>query len=186
MLRARPATRVRLGPPFDGSVVVGHSTPVRANGSEAPVALSPAAALRTLHQIDRRRIDVAHIHEPFAPVIGYACLARSRVPMVGTFHRSGDSWWYSAMRPLAGWAAGRLDVCCAVSEAARETAAAAVGGPVEVLFNGIDVPRSQDAAPVASNRPTVLFLGRHETRKGLAVLLEAWRRPDRCRALGGR
>src|SRR5690606_31938584 len=45
----------------------------------------------------------------------------------------------------------------------------------EVLFNGVEndriraVPRGQ----VTSSTPAILFLGRHEERKGLQVLLEA-------------
>ena len=38
----------------------------------------------------------------------------------------------------------------------------------------MDLERFTSAEPVSSDRPTVLFLGRHETRKGLSVLLDAF------------
>jgi phosphatidylinositol alpha-mannosyltransferase len=60
-----------------------------------------------------------------------------------------------------------------VSEDARELAERFLGGEFEVLFNGIEVERFAKATPTPTDRPTVLFLGRHEPRKGLAVLLEA-------------
>jgi phosphatidylinositol alpha-mannosyltransferase len=61
-----------------------------------------------------------------------------------------------------------------VSEAARETAHAAVGGDYVVLFNGVEVDRYADAVPWPTTGPTALFLGRHEERKGLQVLLDAF------------
>lgn len=159
---------------FDGTHLVGRPVRLRSNGSVVPVSLSPLSALRTTGFVRRHLPDVVHLHEPMAPVIGYGCLATRPAPLVGTYHRSGESGWYRALRPLASWANRRLDVRCAVSEAARKTAAAAVGGTYEVLFNGVEVDRFSVARPWPTDRPTVLFLGRHEERKGLAVLLEAF------------
>jgi|SRR5271166_101043 len=154
--------------------VAGRSTGLRANGSVAPVSLSPAASLRALRFTRDADVDLVHLHEPMAPALGYACLVRSRVPLVGTFHRSGDSSWYRVMGPLARRANARLTARCAVSEAAAETAGRAVGGAFEVLFNGVEVGRYAAAKPSARGRQAVLFLGRHEERKGLGVLLEAF------------
>jgi phosphatidylinositol alpha-mannosyltransferase len=67
----------------------------------------------------------------------------------------------------------------AVSEAARETALRSTKGEYEVLFNGVDMDRFAAATPTPSDRPTVLFLGRHETRKGLDVLLDAFAELER-------
>ena len=159
---------------FDGTHVVGRSVGLRANGSVAPVSLSPVAAVRLARFARRHAPDVVHLHEPMAPVAGYGCLLTRPAPLVGTYHRSGDSRWYGALRPLAGWANRRLDARCCVSEAARQTAEAAMGGTYEVLFNGVEVTRFAAADPWPTDRPTVLFLGRHEARKGLGVLLEAF------------
>ena len=66
-----------------------------------------------------------------------------------------------------------MQIRVAVSEAARETGMRSSGGQFEVLFNGVDMARFESAEPVRDEqgRPTVLFLGRHEERKGLNVLL---------------
>jgi phosphatidylinositol alpha-mannosyltransferase len=104
-------------------------------------------------------------------------------PLVGTFHRSGGSVLYSALAPLTRPLARRLAVRCAVSEAAAATASAALGGHVEVLYNGIEVDRVDGIDPWPTTGPTVLFLGRHEERKGLSVLLDAW--PAVVAARGG-
>ncbi|MGH9107940.1 MAG: glycosyltransferase family 4 protein [Acidimicrobiales bacterium] len=164
------------GAPAPWRFVPGRSTPVRSNGSVAPVALSPAAAWRAHRAVATFGAEVLHLHEPLAPAVGYWCLAEHRLPTVGTYHRSGGSRAYRLLGPLSRWAGTRLDVACAVSEAAAETAAAAVGGRFEILFNGVEVERFSGAEPVASPRPAILFLGRHEPRKGLAVLLEAFGR----------
>jgi phosphatidylinositol alpha-mannosyltransferase len=156
------------------TVVVGRSVGVRANGSVAPVTLSPAAARRTRRYVARHGFDVVHLHEPLAPVVGYDCLRAPGPPLVGTFHRSGASPWYGLLGPLARRALAHLEVRCAVSEAARRTAEP-LGGEYEVLFNGVDVERFSRAVPAATEGPTILFVGRHEERKGLAVLLEATR-----------
>jgi phosphatidyl-myo-inositol alpha-mannosyltransferase len=150
------------------------SVGVRANGSVAPVSLSPLQAARAVRSVERWRADVVHLHEPMAPVLGYGFLVSHRWPTVATFHRSGEGAGYRAVAPLARWAYQRLDVRCAVSEAAARTAAAAGGGIDEVLFNGVDLSRFRWPRPESEGPPAVLFLGRHEHRKGLGVLLEAF------------
>ncbi len=162
--------------PGDVEVVpTGRSVALPANGSRAPVSLSPLAARRGASAIGSGRFDVVHVHEPFAPGVPWALLWRRRPPpLVATFHRSGDSPLYRLLRPVTSRLAGRIAVRCAVSEAARRTAAAAVGGEYVTLFNGVDTERYADAEPWPKDGPTVLFLGRHEERKGLRILLEAF------------
>jgi phosphatidylinositol alpha-mannosyltransferase len=61
-----------------------------------------------------------------------------------------------------------------VSEAACATAHQALGGSYELCFNGVDIGAFEGVEPWPTEGPTVLFLGRHEERKGLGVLLEAF------------
>jgi phosphatidylinositol alpha-mannosyltransferase len=74
-----------------------------------------------------------------------------------------------------------MQVRVAVSEAARETGMHAGGGSFEVLFNGVEMERFESAPPRCDEqgRPVVLFLGRHEQRKGLNVLLDAFSKLER-------
>ena len=161
----------------------GRSMSVRSNGSVAPVSFSLRAAARSSRTIRAFAPDVVHLHEPFAPGLSYLLLAgHPRRPLVGTFHRSGASVWYSLLRPLTAPMARRLAVRCAVSDAARTTAASALGGHYEVLFNGIEIERLRSSDPWPTDRRALFFLGRHEARKGLEVLLEAF---DRLLARGG-
>jgi phosphatidyl-myo-inositol alpha-mannosyltransferase len=159
---------------LDCTLSLGPSTGVRANGSIAPVSLSPTAALHVRRFLHTHRPDVVHLHEPLAPLAGFGVLHQRVAPLVGTFHRSGTPRGAGALRPLASWALGRMTVRCAVSQAAADTAAALCGGSYDILFNGVDLARYDEATPWPVEGPTVLFVGRAEERKGLAVLLEAF------------
>ncbi len=162
-------------PPGEGITVLGGSVPLSANGSVAPLALDPASAVRTVRALREEHFDVVHLHEPLCPGPTLAALMFERRPMVGTFHRSGPSAAYAALRPAVVRLARRLALRCAVSHDARDTAAAALGGEYEVVFNGVDVERFTRATPWPTTGPTMLFIGRHESRKGLDVLLDAMR-----------
>ncbi len=168
-------------------MVVGRPMGVRSNGSVAPVALSPMAAVRAERAVRKRDFDVVHLHEPLAPVTSYGLVLRCRVPMVGTYHRAGVSRWVPMLKPLAGLVGRRLQVRVAVSEAARDTGERSGGGTFEVLFNGVDVERFASAAPerAPGGVPVVLFVGRHEAAQGPRCVARRLRhrRPE-CRPLG--
>jgi phosphatidyl-myo-inositol alpha-mannosyltransferase len=163
--------------------VFGRPTEVHSNGSVAPVALWPAPVLRAERFIRKGGFDVLHVHEPLAPCTAYALVATDPLPMVGTYHRAGLSRWVLPLKPLVELVGRRMEIRVAVSDAARQTGEHSSGGQFEVLFNGVDIDRFESAEPVRDDhdppRPTVLFLGRHEQRKGLDVLLDAFAMVER-------
>jgi len=160
-------------PPELGIIALGNSIPTAANGSVAPIAPDPACALRTVRALRDEDFDVVHLHEPLAPGPTMISLAFAKAPCVGTFHAAGASAGYRCLAPMARLVANRLAVRCAVSEDARAMAAGALGGEYLLMPNGIDVKRFANATPHPTEGPTILFVGRHEPRKGLGVLLEA-------------
>jgi phosphatidylinositol alpha-mannosyltransferase len=162
------------GPPPDAGVTpLGKSVPLAANGSVAPIAPDPACALRTIRALRDEEFDIVHLQEPLVPGPTLTSLLVTDRPVVGTFHRAGASSAYAAFRPAAKALAGRLALRCAVSADARATATDAIGGEYELVFNGIEIDRFAKADPLAIDGPSILFLGRHEPRKGLTTLLEA-------------
>ena len=162
------------GPPPDSSVIpLGNSVPLASNGSMAPIAPDLSCALRTIRALRDESFDVLHLHEPIVPGPTVTALVFTDVPTIGTFHRAGESAVYRTFRPIARWAAGRLQMRCAVSEDALNTAADALGGTYELVFNGIDIARFAKAPPFPTDGPTIVFIGRHEPRKGLTVLIDA-------------
>ena len=160
-------------PPEAGVIPLGNCLPTHANGSVAPIAPDPSCTLRTIRALRDEGFDVLHLHEPCAPGATITSLVFASAPIVGTFHCAGESAAYRWLRPLTRWLANRLDVRCAVSEDARALAERALGGEYTLLFNGIDVDRIAKASPWPTEGPTLLFVSRHETRKGLAVLVTA-------------
>jgi phosphatidylinositol alpha-mannosyltransferase len=162
------------GPPPDAGVTpLGRSVPTAANGSVAPLAPDPSAQLRTIRALRDEGFEVVHLHEPLAPGPTLTTLLSGSAPMVGTFHAAGQSAPYRYLGFALRRMVRRLAVRCAVSPDAVALAQASLGGEYELLFNGIEVDRFASAEPHPTEGPTVFFLGRHEPRKGLAVLLDA-------------
>jgi phosphatidylinositol alpha-mannosyltransferase len=180
-------------------IAVGKSLSIPVNGSRAPVAPTPAALARTIRALKLVRPDIVHIHEPLTPGPSLAALIAGPRPIVATFHRSGSDAWYRAEGLALRTLLGRMDAAVAVSEAARSTAAQVLGpslASIPVIPNGVDprrfalVAESPDAEASDTEPPdeevrhgqpgtgepaplSILFVGRHEERKGLAVLLKA-------------
>jgi phosphatidylinositol alpha-mannosyltransferase len=139
----------------------------------APVAPDVSAQLRTIRALRDERFDIVHLHEPLAPGPTHTALLFKSQPLLGTFHAAGESASYRWLGPLVRWGADKLDLRCAVSADARAMAVKGLGGHYELTFNGVELGPYAKGTPWPTDGPTILFLGRHEPRKGLAVLLEA-------------
>lgn len=168
------------GPPPESFVApLGDSLPLSANGSIAPIAPDPSAALRTLRVLADEQFDVIHLHEPLAPGPTSTALMVHSAPTVGTFHAAGTSASYRILKPALTRLIRRIDHKVVVSKDALELVRSHLGGDYEVLFNGVELDAIRSIAPWpsesgrASGRPTVFFCGRHEERKGLRVLVDA-------------
>lgn len=162
------------GPPPDGWVTpLGSSLPTPANGSVAPIAPDLSAQLRLIRAVRDEGFDVLHLHEPMVPgPCMTACLVKP-APLVGTFHAAGNHASYQLLNPAIRWLAGRLDVRATVSAEAEALAVEQLGGSYERAFNGIEVERFSTVEPWPTEGLTIFFLGRHEPRKGLDILLDA-------------
>ncbi|HUH06760.1 MAG TPA: glycosyltransferase family 4 protein [Egibacteraceae bacterium] len=164
--------------------LVGRPLPLPYNRSVAPVSLSPLSARRVVRELREFAPHVVHVHEPFAPLVSAAAAAFGPRPIVGTFHAwSSSNRAYRAIAPVARRVAVRLDARVAVSPAAQEFAAGALGlpmGAIRVIPNGVDVAAYASAAPIPElvdpQRPLLLFVGRLEPRKGLDVAVRAFLR----------
>jgi phosphatidylinositol alpha-mannosyltransferase len=158
--------------PPDYVLPVGRSVIVPANASLPNIVLSPPAMLRMRRAFERERFDVLHVHEPLAPVLSAFTLLVADCPTVATCHAAGERLgWYPMGKVFWGIAAERIDYRIAVSEAARRSAEPHIGGPFEVIPNGVVLPERFEAGNRDGN---VVFIGRNEQRKGLHVLLRAW------------
>ena len=178
---------VRVLGPCDGAppdtfvTPIGESLPTVANGSIAPLAPDPSAALRTIRVLRDEQFDVLHIHEPLTPGASITALVMRTAPIVATFHAAGESLSYKYLSaPLKGFASA-IDHRVAVSKDAVHLAQRYIGGDYQILPNGVELDRfiasSQNASITHGDssliRRSIFFCGRHEPRKGLEVLLQA-------------
>ena len=155
-----------------GTQTVGGSLTLPANRSRVPLTLDPRSWSRL--KAATRSAQVVHVHEPFIPLVGWAAL-RLHHPTVLTFHADPARWTRGLYRvatgPLGRLVGGRR--ITAVSPVAASALPRRWGEP-ELIPNGIDVGSYR----IDVERPPqrVAFLGRDDPRKGLDVLLGAWRR----------
>ncbi|HET7169291.1 MAG TPA: glycosyltransferase family 4 protein [Candidatus Limnocylindrales bacterium] len=167
--RASEGDIIRLG--------VGFSVPI--NASVGTLTFSPRYLSQIGRMLEREQFDLLHFHEPFVPFLSLFLLRESNSVNIATFHAyAGFSPSYEfGSRALRGYA-GRLHGRIAVSAAARHFIDRFFPGDYKVIPNGVDVPRFANAVPIArwqDGTPNVLFVGRHEPRKGLLDLLKAHR-----------
>jgi phosphatidylinositol alpha-mannosyltransferase len=184
----RGARPQRLQPP-ENFVSLGRTFGVPANGAVSNLTGLPQAILALRRELRDGGYDVAHIHEPIVPMIGWDALTSSgELPLVGTFHT------YSTNRLTNNLGAlvfdgrrrmNRLHARIAVSEAAAWTARRFYGGRYRIVPNGVrlDAGGGSEAnlredevgkLGVDGEPLRILFIGQAVERKGLPVLLRAF------------
>jgi phosphatidylinositol alpha-mannosyltransferase len=167
-------------PPAD-VIPIGRSVIVPANSSLPNIVLSPSAIVRIRRLLKQERFDVIHVHEPMTPATCVASLVWARCPIVATHHAAGDLGWLALGQHMWGFLMDRIDYRIAVSEQARDSAARWFPGHYDIIPNGVQIPATADATNRADR---IVFIGRHDPRKGLEVLLQAW--PEIHRRTGAR
>jgi phosphatidylinositol alpha-mannosyltransferase len=155
----------------EGIIPVGRSVVVPANGSLPNIVLSPRSIGRVRRTLREEQFDVLHLHEPMTPAVCVATLALGKVPIVATWHAQGDLGWMGPALHFWGFLMDRIDARIAVSPMAAESASRWLPGDYRVVPNGVLIPPEADPA---DRDNTVVFVGRHDPRKGLPTLLRAW------------
>ena len=129
--------------------------------------------------LEQEHFDVLHFHEPFVPFLSLFLLRESTSVNVATFHAyAGFSPSYEFGSRFLGGYAERLHGRIAVSAAARHFIDRYFPGDYKLIPNGVDISRFDRAVPIArwqDGTRNLLFVGRHEPRKGLLDLLKAYR-----------
>jgi phosphatidylinositol alpha-mannosyltransferase len=193
--RLHRGARPQRHPRPQGFVSLGRTVGIPANGAVSNMAITPSSVYALRAQLREGGYDVAHVHEPVVPVLGWdALLCARELPLVGTFHTYSENALTNGIAavPLGGRRRmNRLHVRIAVSEAAAWTARRFYGGRYRIVPNGVRVPREHELARAAAEAALaagerllageqereplrILFIGQAVERKGLPVLLRAF------------
>ena len=175
----RGAGPQRLTEP-DYLVPLGRTVGFSANGAVSNLLIGPSGMARLSRELASGRYDVAHIHEPVAPMVGWTATLPFGVPLVGTFHSYSTKRLPNTIAKGFGAAQvlNRLRVRIAVSEAAAWTGRRWFGGRYRVIPNGVNL--DQEALDGALERNgdddvlRIVFVGQAVERKGLPLLLRAF------------
>jgi phosphatidylinositol alpha-mannosyltransferase len=164
----------------EGDVIrIGKGFSIPTNGSVGTLTVSPRFLSQVREVLDHERFDLLHFHEPFVPFLSLVVLRESQSVNVATFHAYGGfSPAYEFGSKVLGGYAERLHGRIAVSAAARHFIDRFFPGDYRVIPNGVDIDRYRRAVPIArwqDGTRNLLFVGRHEPRKGLLDLLKAYR-----------
>lgn len=164
----------------DGVVRIGRNILLPHLGALANVNAG-LSLKRDMDRIYRRgEYDVVHVHEPLSPTLPLVAIERAPADavVVGTFHASSRRGaGYRVARPFLRRYSERLDARIAVSHAARRFVSRYFDDEYRVVPNGVDParfhPRVAPLDGLASDRPTILFVGAFVPRKGGQVLFRA-------------
>ncbi|RKT56028.1 glycosyltransferase family 4 protein [Saccharothrix australiensis] len=166
----------------------GRAVGIPYNGSVARLSFGPVSFTRVRRWIAEHDFDVLHLHEPTAPSLSMLALMVADGPIVATFHTSTPrSKMLSAFQVVLQPFLEKITARIAVSALARRVQVEHLGGDAVEIPNGVDVAFFADAEPLEGYPApggTVGFVGRFtEPRKGMSVLLEAFRELDGARLL---
>lgn len=171
----------RIIAPCDGAIPVpyimsvGTTKSLKSNGSVAPLVEDSQAVSLTMDAISSFNPDVIHLHEPLVPGPTAAAMIAGEGAIVATFHAAGEGIQaLKYFRHPARGAVSRVHKRIAVSNEAKSLAEQYLPGDYTIIPNCVDVKRIKESKQWGASKPTVLFVGRHEERKGLPFLIDAW------------
>jgi phosphatidylinositol alpha-mannosyltransferase len=163
----------------DYLVSLGRTVGFKANGAVSNLTITPHGVATLHRELRTGGYDVAHVHEPVAPLAGWVATDWTRLPLVGTFHSYSTSHVANGVANVMGArrVLNRLHVRIAVSEAAAWTGRRWFGGHYRVIPNGVEVDPDvlADAGHrVSDDQLRIAFVGQAVERKGLPLLLRSF------------
>jgi len=133
----------------DYAFSLGRTVGFKANGAVSNLSISPGGVVKLARELRTGRYDVAHVHEPVAPLVGWVASQQPNLPLVGTFHTYSTKWLPNNIAKGFGatQVLNHMHVRIAVSEAAAWTGRRWYGGRYDVIPNGVHL--DQDALMAA-------------------------------------
>lgn len=164
----------------DGVWRLGAMRSVRFSGTRFEVTWAGRADLDTvLARLRDWQPDVVHFHTPWDPLMPLQLFRRLDMARVASFHDTPPAGLTgfvlrSLFKVLSRQLLSRLDGAIAVSDAPLAHLRSGASGVVpQVLPPVTDLSAFFALSKRTTHRPTVLFIGRLEPRKGVQVLLDS-------------
>ncbi len=163
----------------NGVARIGHNLLIPFNGAFVDLAVGLRLEQQMRVLLRTWDFDVLHTHAPLVPTLPLMAVKAASCAQVGTFHTTGGrSRLLELMKGYLTPLIDKLDARIAVSNTARDYAAAYFPGRYEVIPNGVDVERFHPSVqPFEAwrepGRINLLFVGRLDPRKGVQLLLDA-------------
>jgi phosphatidyl-myo-inositol alpha-mannosyltransferase len=164
-------------------ISLGRTVGFKANGAVSNLSISGAGVVKLTKELQHGNYDVAHVHEPVAPLVGWTAAQQWDLPLVGTFHSYSNKWLPNTIGNAFGASQvlNHLHQRIAVSEAAAWTGKRWFGGRYRVIPNGVHIDQDvlEEALRAHASRALdaplkMLFIGQSVERKGLPLLLRAF------------
>ncbi len=156
----------------------GHSISVPANNSFSQITIGIAMFKRVKTLLDRENYDIVHIHGSLAPTLPILTLYFSKTTNIVTFHAAHNhSIGYAALRSPLSKMFRRIHGLIAVSKEAERSVNKYFPGNYRIIPNGVNIkrfnPQNQKLEKFLDGKINLLFVGRHDPRKGIKYLYKA-------------
>jgi phosphatidylinositol alpha-mannosyltransferase len=165
-------------------MTIGTARPFAIHGTAFEVSRATRAERKqALVELRNWGAEVVHMHTPWTPLLPWQIWRALKLPTIATFHatlpesESFDpmSW---ALRRVGHYFNRRISRVIVPSEAPYAQWKANKADPLPLILPpAIDLSswRAASKLPKSSERLRVVYMGRLEARKGVSVLLKAWR-----------
>lgn len=156
----------------------GHSISVPANKSFSQITMGLAMFTQIKSLLNREQYDIVHVHGSLAPTLPLMTLYLSNSTNIVTFHAAHNhSIGYSALQSPLSKIFRRIHGPIAVSREAERSVKKYFPGDYRIIPNGVNIKRFSPSNPIlekyADGKINLLFVGRHDPRKGIKYLYKA-------------
>ncbi|MDY6788190.1 MAG: glycosyltransferase family 4 protein [candidate division WOR-3 bacterium] len=156
----------------------GHSISVPANKSFSQITMGVNMFGQIKSLLEKEQYDIVHIHGSLAPTLPILTLYLSRGTNIVTFHAAHNhSVGYSALQSPLSKLFRKIHGPIAVSKEAERSIEKYFPANYRIIPNGVDVERFSHKNRILEkfndNKINLLFVGRHDPRKGIKYLYKA-------------
>jgi len=155
----------------------GNPTIVNFGSTKASISVNFISIIKVRNFIKKNSFDLMHIHEPLVPFVSLFSLIFSKSPVVLTFHATFNSSWKFKFWGFLfrDWIISSISKICVSKTAALTLKNYGYEFPYELIPNGVDLERFNQNINKDHKKRKILFVGRNEDRKGIKILIEAFK-----------